>query len=63
MRFVKWMKDNYPLHNYQRSAPVMHQLRSVKSNMELELLQTAIDITEKGLRRILKFIETRCVGA
>nr|MBK9651205.1 aminopeptidase P N-terminal domain-containing protein [Bacteroidota bacterium] len=57
MRFVKWMKDNYPLHNYQRSAPVMHQLRSVKSNMELELLQTAIDITEKGLRRILKFIK------
>ena len=56
-RFIKWCKDKYPLHHYERIAPVMHQIRAIKSQREIELLQTACDITEKGFRRILNFVK------
>lgn len=56
-KFIKWCKEKYPLHKYERLAPVMHKLRTVKSDAEITLLQTACDITEKGFRRILKFVK------
>ncbi len=56
-RFVEWCKSKYPLHEYERAAPLMHQLRAIKSEIEIDLLQKACDITEKGFRRILKFIK------
>ena len=37
-------------------APIMHELRSIKSDTEIFLMQNACNITEKGLRRILPFI-------
>ncbi|MBA4056287.1 MAG: X-Pro aminopeptidase, partial [Marivirga sp.] len=57
MRFVKSCQENYPLHHYERLAPIMHRLRSVKSKQEIELLQHACDITEKGFRRLLNFVK------
>jgi Xaa-Pro aminopeptidase len=57
MRFEKWCKTHYPIHTYQRSAPIMHQLRAIKENEEIALLQQACNITEKAFRRILKFIK------
>src|SRR5688572_23078839 len=39
MRFVKSCMEKYPIHKYERLAPVMHKLRSVKSKFEVELLQ------------------------
>jgi Xaa-Pro aminopeptidase len=56
-RFISWCKENYPLHRYERIAPIMSELRSIKSERELELIQKACDITEKGFRRILKFVK------
>jgi Xaa-Pro aminopeptidase len=56
-RFIKWCKNEYPLHEYERIAPIMHHLRAIKSPIEIELMQHACDITEKGLRRILPFIK------
>lgn len=56
-RFIKWCKDNFPLHKYERSAPIMHHLRAIKSKYEIELIQQACNITEKGFRRLLKFIK------
>lgn len=58
MRFNKKIKEQYPLHTIQRSGPIMHRLRSVKHPIEIELMQHACDITEKGIRRLLKFIKT-----
>jgi Xaa-Pro aminopeptidase len=55
-RFVKWCKESYPLHQYQRLAPLMHALRCVKSKREIELMQRACDITGKAFRRVLKFV-------
>jgi Xaa-Pro aminopeptidase len=57
MRFVKSCMANFPLHKYERLAPIMHGLRSVKSKIEIDLLQRACDITEQAFRRILKFVK------
>jgi Xaa-Pro aminopeptidase len=56
-RFIKWCRQNFPLHSYHRLAPIMHQLRAIKSKYEIDLIQQACNITEKGFRRLLKFIK------
>jgi Xaa-Pro aminopeptidase len=56
-RFVKWCVEKYPAHKYERSAPIMHALRAIKSKEEVELIQKACNITEQGFRRLLKFIK------
>ena len=56
-RFIKKLKKEYPAHTYKKSAPIMHRLRSVKEKEEIELMQNACNITEKGFRRILPFIK------
>lgn len=56
-RFIDWCKEQYPLHSYQRSAPIMHAIRAIKHPIEIELMQSACNITEKAVRRILKFIQ------
>jgi Xaa-Pro aminopeptidase len=57
MRFVKWCKERYPLHRYERLAPIMHKLRSIKSKHEIALMQEACNITLKGFERLLKFVK------
>jgi Xaa-Pro aminopeptidase len=55
-RFAKEMRRRYPLHNFLRSAPILKDLRAIKSALEIEVMQKAIDITENTFRRLLKFI-------
>lgn len=57
MRLVNWFKEHYPLHTYERAAPILHNLRAIKSEHEINRLQIACNITEKGVRRILNFIK------
>jgi Xaa-Pro aminopeptidase len=57
MRFVKWCMEKYPLHKYERLAPIMHRLRTVKSKWEIELLQKACDITADAFTRVLRFVK------
>lgn len=52
-RFVKWCRDHFPIHEYDRVAPIIYDLRCIKSQKEIDLVQHACDITEKGFRRIL----------
>ena len=49
------IKEKYPLHKIERLAPLLNVIRMQKENIEIEALQKAIDITEKGFRRILQF--------
>jgi len=56
-RFIKKVKKDYPSHAVKRAAPIMHQLRSVKHSIELDLMQKACDITKSGINRLLKFIK------
>ncbi len=57
MRFVRWCRQAFPLHNYERLAPIMNDLRAVKSSLEIELIKEVCDITEKAFRRLLGFIQ------
>ena len=56
-RFIKKCLSHYPLHKYERLAPIMHRLRMLKDAEEIKMLQKACDITEDGFRRILKFVQ------
>ena len=55
-RFVDEMRSRYPLHHYERAARIMKDLRAVKTEMEIEVVQKAIEITGNTFRRLLKFI-------
>lgn len=56
-RFVKWWKAQYPAHRVAKSNSILQKIRSVKEAQELELIQKACDITEKGFRRLLQFVK------
>ncbi len=56
-RFTKWLKNKYPAHAVAKSNPILQRLRSVKEPTEIDLIQKACDITEKGFRRILDFVK------
>lgn len=56
-KFIKSCKEKFPLHQYERSAPIMHELRGEKEQEEIDQLQIACDITEKGFRRVLSFVK------
>lgn len=56
-RFIKQVKQDYPAHQVNKSAPIMHKIRSIKEAVELELMQRACKITEAGVRRLLAFIK------
>jgi Xaa-Pro aminopeptidase len=56
-RFIKKWKSDYPAHQVAKSNPILQRLRSVKESEELDLIQKACDITEKGFRRILPFVQ------
>jgi len=56
-RFISQCKRDYPLQNFRRLAPLLHDLRIVKSPLEIDLLKEAVSITEKGFRRVLKFLK------
>ncbi|WP_339607807.1 aminopeptidase P family protein [uncultured Roseivirga sp.] len=52
-RFTKWCHATYPNYEYERLAPIIYDLRTVKEKREIELMQTACDITEKAFRKVL----------
>jgi len=56
-RFRKMIANKFSATTIHEVAPIMHELRAIKSDFELKLMQNACDITEKGLRRILPFIK------
>ncbi|HMC28516.1 MAG TPA: Xaa-Pro aminopeptidase [Verrucomicrobiae bacterium] len=56
-RFVKDCQARYPLHQYHRLARLLHRLRVVKSDVEIELIRRACAMTEKGFRRAAKLIK------
>ncbi|MEP3838821.1 MAG: aminopeptidase P family protein [Algibacter sp.] len=56
-RFTKWLKNKYPAHSVAKSNPIMQRLRSIKAPVEIDLIQNACNITEKGFRRVLDFVK------
>jgi len=56
-RFIKKVKQDFPAHQVFKAAPIMHKIRSIKNDIEIELMQRACKITEAGVRRLLGFIK------
>ena len=56
-RFIKRVKSNYPKHRIENNFSIMESLRGVKEPEEIELIRKACNITEKGFRRVLGFVE------
>jgi Xaa-Pro aminopeptidase len=56
-RFVKQVKERYPMHNYGRTAPILNALRMIKSKEEISVTQQACDITSKAFRRCLATVK------
>jgi len=56
-RFRKRCQSLYPNHQYKRPAPLLHQLRAIKSDIEIDLTQKACDITAAGFQRVLSFLK------
>ena len=54
--YVHDFMKKYPLHQYERSARIMKELRAVKTKEEVEVTRVAIDITRKSFERILQFV-------
>tara|TARA_R110000823_G_scaffold309545_1_gene433790 strand:+ start:6550 stop:7842 length:1293 start_codon:yes stop_codon:yes gene_type:complete len=56
-RFIQKTKEKFPAHSWERSNPILQRLRSVKDKIEIDLMQQACNITEKGFRRLLNFVK------
>jgi Xaa-Pro aminopeptidase len=56
-RYVQQMMGRYPLHQYERSARIMKEIRGIKTKEEVEVLKVAVDITNKAFHRVLKFVK------
>jgi Xaa-Pro aminopeptidase len=56
-RFIEDTQAQYPLHDYQRLARLMHRLRAVKSDSEVALIRQACSITKAGFLRVCRFVK------
>lgn len=56
IRFIEQLRAKYPLHRFERAAPLMRELRPIKSQIEIDLTQQACDITKDAFLRVLKFV-------
>ncbi|WP_282160096.1 aminopeptidase P family protein [Ulvibacterium marinum] len=56
-RFIQECKRKFPAHNVAKSNPILQQIRGVKESEEIDLIQKACNITEKGFRRVLDFVQ------
>jgi len=52
-RFIAWCKQQYPLHKYERLALILQHLRMVKSDVEIDLIRQACNITTQGFKHVL----------
>lgn len=57
LAFVHDFMKRYPLHNYERAARIMKELRGIKTAEEIAVTKVAIDITDKAFRRVMQFVK------
>ena len=55
-RFIRECQRCYPLHQYHRLARLLHELRAGKSDLEVELIRKACEITAQGFRRVARYV-------
>jgi Xaa-Pro aminopeptidase len=57
VRFAAKMLQDFPVHSYERLAPLLTEMRLVKEPEEIVQIQKACNLTNDGLRRVLKFVK------
>ena len=57
-RMIASCKEKYPLHNYRRAAKITRELRQIKSDEEIVLMQKATDISVGSFKRVLKAVKS-----
>lgn len=58
-QFFKGFREKYPIHKLERSAPILHRIRSIKEPEEIELIARACSITEIGFRTALTTVRDK----
>ncbi len=53
--FVHEVMNKFPLHHFERSSTHLQRLRSVKSDLEVDITRKAVSISKKGFERLLRF--------
>jgi Xaa-Pro aminopeptidase len=53
-RMIVWCKEKYPLHEYHRVAKITRDLRLIKSDEEIALMQQAANISVESFKRVLQ---------
>jgi Xaa-Pro aminopeptidase len=56
-RFVIEARRRYPLHDYRRLAPLLHQARITKGSREIAVIDRACQITSRAFKRVLKLVK------
>lgn len=51
--FLKSLKEQYPLHSFQNLAPILKELRLIKSESEITLIKKACHYTGAAFKRVL----------
>ena len=57
IRFANELRYHYPGHPIHRLGPIMSSLRSIKSQIEVDLTQKACNITRDAFLRVLNFVQ------
>ena len=52
-RLVEDCRRKFPLHQYERFPPLIHDLRQVKKEPEIDQIKKAIAITDEGFKKVL----------
>jgi Xaa-Pro aminopeptidase len=55
VRFINEFREKYPLYKLERAAPLLAELRTIKSTIEIDLLRKSCNITRKAFERVLRF--------
>ena len=55
-RFIEKLKTIGGI-KFKKSNPILQKQRSIKDDIEIELIKKACDITKKGFERVLKFVK------
>ena len=56
-RFAGKMRNDFPVHSYERLAPMITGLRLVKEPKEITQIKKACSLTREGFLRVLKFVK------
>lgn len=57
LRFAHLLQKKFPAHHYERLAPILRDLRTLKSETEIGMIREACNITNAAFARVLKSVK------